>query len=251
MDSNGETSAMKIRRKSSLREKENKKMRERRRRSITAKIFSGLRSQGNYNLSKHSDNNEVLKALCEEAGWFVEEDGTTSRKDYKSPVNNHAGTSTRTTPFSYYQNPSPVISPFPTPIPSYQFTPMSYPPLWTSNSVTPPLHSPTSSTNIKPIPTWDSTSKESMAFFNYPFVASSTLASPISDQSIKFQPFGQSPFAVPNSSSFNVAADNSIREMGSSKLLGMQVKPWVGQKVHDEGVDDLVELTLGTGTSRS
>ena len=35
---------------------------------------------GNFKLPKHCDNNEVLKALCNEAGWVVEEDGTTYRK---------------------------------------------------------------------------------------------------------------------------------------------------------------------------
>lgn len=61
-------------------ERENNKRRERRRRAIAAKIFSGLRTLGNYKLPKHCDNNEVLKALCVEAGWVVEEDGTTYRK---------------------------------------------------------------------------------------------------------------------------------------------------------------------------
>ena len=61
-------------------ERENNKRRERRRRAIAAKIFSGLRAQGNYKLPKHCDNNEVLKALCSEAGWIVEDDGTTYRK---------------------------------------------------------------------------------------------------------------------------------------------------------------------------
>lgn len=61
-------------------ERENNKRRERRRRAIAAKIYSGLRAQGNYKLPKHCDNNEVLKALCIEAGWVVEEDGTTYRK---------------------------------------------------------------------------------------------------------------------------------------------------------------------------
>lgn len=61
-------------------ERENNKRRERRRRAIAAKIYSGLRAQGNYKLPKHCDNNEVLKALCAEAGWIVEEDGTTYRK---------------------------------------------------------------------------------------------------------------------------------------------------------------------------
>jgi hypothetical protein len=61
-------------------ERENNKRRERRRRAIAAKIFAGLRLYGNYKLPKHCDNNEVLKAVCAEAGWTVEEDGTTYRK---------------------------------------------------------------------------------------------------------------------------------------------------------------------------
>ena len=62
------------------RERENNKRRERRRRAIAAKIFAGLRAHGGYKLPKHCDNNEVLKALCREAGWVVEDDGTTYRK---------------------------------------------------------------------------------------------------------------------------------------------------------------------------
>jgi brassinosteroid resistant 1/2 len=91
-----------------------------------------------------------------------------------------------------------------------------------------------------------------MAFSNYPFAASSTPASPTNPSlhtPIKFHPFAQSPFAVPTSSSFNAVADNSISEMTSSKMLGVQVKPWVDEKIHDEGLDDL-ELTLGTGKGK-
>jgi hypothetical protein len=85
MTSDGATStsaaaAATMRRKPSWRERENNRRRERRRRAIAAKIFTGLRAQGNYNLPKYCDNNEVLKALCAEAGWVVEEDGTTYRK---------------------------------------------------------------------------------------------------------------------------------------------------------------------------
>lgn len=47
---------------------------------MAAKIFSGLRMYGNYKLPKHCDNNQVLKALANEAGWTVEPDGTTYRK---------------------------------------------------------------------------------------------------------------------------------------------------------------------------
>ncbi|KAK8953469.1 hypothetical protein KSP40_PGU021822 [Platanthera guangdongensis] len=61
-------------------ERDNNKRRERRRRAIASKIFAGLRNLGEYQLPKYCDNNEVLKALCSEAGWIVEEDGTTYRK---------------------------------------------------------------------------------------------------------------------------------------------------------------------------
>ncbi|XP_006583443.1 protein argonaute 4 isoform X1 [Glycine max] len=66
-------------------ERENNKRRERRQRAIAAKIYTGLRAQGNYKLLKHCDNNEVVKALCAEVGWIVEEDGTTYRKGCKRP----------------------------------------------------------------------------------------------------------------------------------------------------------------------
>ena len=76
----GQTTAPAVLRMPSARERENNKRRERRRRAIAAKIFAGLRAHGNYCLPKHADHNEVLKALCQEAGWQVEEDGTIFRK---------------------------------------------------------------------------------------------------------------------------------------------------------------------------
>ncbi|KAI4374672.1 hypothetical protein MLD38_012639 [Melastoma candidum] len=104
------------------RERENNKRRERRRRAIAAKIFAGLRIYGNYRLPKHCDNNEVLKALCNEAGWVVEPDGTTYRKGCK-PVE-HADFASRSAvrSSSTFQpnscasyNPSPCSSSFPSP----------------------------------------------------------------------------------------------------------------------------------------
>ncbi|KAI3407747.1 Brassinazole-resistant 1 protein [Psidium guajava] len=104
-------------------ERENNKRRERRRRAIAAKIFAGLRMYGNYKLPKHCDNNEVLKALCQEAGWTVEEDGTTYRKGCR-PVERMdiMGGSTSASPCSSYHpspcasyNPSPASSSFPSP----------------------------------------------------------------------------------------------------------------------------------------
>ncbi|KAK6943429.1 BES1/BZR1 plant transcription factor, N-terminal [Dillenia turbinata] len=68
----------------SEREPLNNKQRERNRRAVTHKIFAGLRAHGNYQLPKYADNNDLLKALCEEAGWQVAEDGTISRNQNPS-----------------------------------------------------------------------------------------------------------------------------------------------------------------------
>ncbi|KAL3851418.1 hypothetical protein ACJIZ3_013300 [Penstemon smallii] len=107
-------------------ERENNKRRERRRRAIAAKIFSGLRMYGNYKLPKHCDNNEVLKALCNEAGWIVEEDGTTYRQGCK-PVErmDMMGSAAVSTCPSYQPspgasfNPSPESSSFASPVSSH------------------------------------------------------------------------------------------------------------------------------------
>ncbi|KAF2592058.1 hypothetical protein F2Q70_00045676 [Brassica cretica] len=98
------------------RERENNKRRERRRRAIAAKIFTGLRMYGNYELPKHCDNNEVLKALCNEAGWIVEQDGTTYRKGSSRPVERmEIGVGSATTSPCASYNPSPVSSNFMSP----------------------------------------------------------------------------------------------------------------------------------------
>uniref|UniRef100_A0A5B6Z022 Protein BZR1 homolog n=1 Tax=Davidia involucrata TaxID=16924 RepID=A0A5B6Z022_DAVIN len=200
------SSSAAARRKPSWRERENNRRRERRRRAIAAKIYAGLRSQGNYNLPKQSDNNEVLKALCTEAGWTVEPDGTTYRKGSKPPSIEIGGTSTSITPCSS-QKPSPLSSSFPSPISSYQLSPSSssfpspshldanassqvfaflrnsipssLPPLRISNSapVTPHLSSPTSRLPKQNL-NWESLAKESMASLNYPLFAASAPASP-------------------------------------------------------------------------
>ncbi|XP_048501396.1 uncharacterized protein LOC125497762 [Beta vulgaris subsp. vulgaris] len=43
------------------------------------KQFNFAEVHGNYKLPKHADNNDLLKALCEEVAWHVEEDGTVCR----------------------------------------------------------------------------------------------------------------------------------------------------------------------------
>ncbi|RZC67877.1 hypothetical protein C5167_011567 [Papaver somniferum] len=82
-------------------EKEKTKMRERQRRAITTKIFTGLRKHGGYNLPPRSDINDVLRQLAREAGWFIEPDGTTYRvqnhHQQLSAANPHFNTTTTTT----------------------------------------------------------------------------------------------------------------------------------------------------------
>uniref|UniRef100_A0A0E0I2U3 Protein BZR1 homolog n=2 Tax=Oryza TaxID=4527 RepID=A0A0E0I2U3_ORYNI len=182
-------------------ERENNKRRERRRRAIAAKIFTGLRALGNYNLPKHCDNNEVLKALCREAGWVVEDDGTTYRKGCKPPPSSAGGASVGMSPCSSTQLLSAPSSSFPSPVPSYHASPASssfpspsridnpsascllpflrglpnLPPLRVSSSapVTPPLSSPTASRPPKiRKPDWD------VDPFRHPFFAVSAPASP-------------------------------------------------------------------------
>ncbi|WCJ30970.1 hypothetical protein M5689_012490 [Euphorbia peplus] len=190
-------------------ERENNKRRERRRRAIAAKIYSGLRAQGNFKLPKHCDNNEVLKALCSEAGWIVEEDGTTYRKGYRPPQTDMAGTPTNISSCSSIQ-PSPQSSSYPSPVPSYHASPTSssfpspsrfdgnpstyllpflqniasiptnLPPLRISNSapVTPPLSSP-NSRGSKRKSDWDSFPNGSLNPFGHPLFAVSAPSSPM------------------------------------------------------------------------
>ncbi|CAA7409927.1 unnamed protein product [Spirodela intermedia] len=67
-------------------ERSNNLARERRRRMVAARIFSSLRTHGGFPLPKHPDQNDVLKALCQQAGWHVEEDGTIHRKGSITPA---------------------------------------------------------------------------------------------------------------------------------------------------------------------
>ncbi|KAI3688909.1 hypothetical protein L2E82_46841 [Cichorium intybus] len=273
------------RRKPSWRERENNRRRERRRRAIAANIYNGLRAQGNYDLPKHCDNNEVLKALCKEAGWVVLPDGTTFRKGCKPPPAMEFGsTSTNTTPCSS-RKPSPPSSSFPSPshfdmnqTSNHPFTffrdsiPSSLPPLRISNSapVTPPLSSPTSKPPQNNHLIWESFAKQSITSFNLPYFASSAPTSPTRHQ--RFTPFtipecdesGCSTIdscqwvSRPSSPAFHLVAPmvpaSSTMDGISGKGKGMEmefgngVKAWEGERIHDVGLDDL-ELTLGSGNN--
>ncbi|XP_038995303.1 BES1/BZR1 homolog protein 4-like [Hibiscus syriacus] len=298
-------------------ERENNKRRERRRRAIAAKIFAGLRMYGNYKLSKHCDNNEVLKALCNEAGWTVEEDGTTYKKGCK-PVDRMdivGGSASVSACSSYY--PSPGSSSFPSPASSHyrangnsKADANSLIP-WLKNlssassklahhlyfaggsisaPVTPPLSSPTSRTP-RTRNDWDETTAGSARTRQrHCYLPSSTPPSPnhqafldpgwlssgptsptfslvsrnpfgFKDESLsaggsRMWTPGQSgtcspalPASVDQTSdvpmSDAIAAEFAFR----NHATGL-VKPWEGEKIHEECVADDLELTLGNSKTR-
>ncbi|ERM98350.1 hypothetical protein AMTRI_Chr01g109900 [Amborella trichopoda] len=280
-------------------ERENNKRRERRRRAIAAKIYAGLRMYGNYKLPKHCDNNEVLKALCAEAGWTVEEDGTTYRKGCK-PVERMdiVGGSASASPCSSYHpspgpsyNPSPASSSFPSPASSYTDgsslipwlknlpSPSSHklPSLYIhggsiSAPVTPPLSSPTSrGPRVKS--DWDFTKngENSVSFFpnstppspgrqvasdwlsgirlpaGGPMSPTFSLVSPASSN-----PFGGlwAPAGSGTCSPCNVESGDVRMVEASDEFAFGVVKPWQGEKIHDECGSDDLELTLGSSRTR-
>ncbi|KAL0351899.1 UNVERIFIED_CONTAM: NEDD8-conjugating enzyme Ubc12 [Sesamum calycinum] len=247
-----------------------------------------VEGSGNYNLPKHCDNNEVLKALCAEAGWIVEPDGTTYRKKSKPTIFLFAS------PIPSYQ-PSPSSSSFPSPsrhdpsASAHPFAfllnsiPSSLPPLRISNSapVTPPLSSPTrlpkQTFNLETL------AQESMSALNIPLFAASAPASPIrgqrftpatipecdesdtstidSGQWMNFQAYANAAGAAPTSPTFNLmkpvahevpSKDAIMSDKGKGTEFdfeNMAVKPWEGERIHEVGMDDL-ELTLGSGNTR-
>ncbi|KAF6173344.1 hypothetical protein GIB67_027039 [Kingdonia uniflora] len=232
-------------------ERENNKRRERRRRAIAAKIFTGLRMYGNYKLPKHCDNNEVLKAVCNEAGWTVEQDGTTYRKGCR-PVERMdvAGGSGTVSPCSSYHqspcasyNPSPASSSYAanantnpdgsslipwlknlSAVSSAASSPkLPHHPYFANGSisapVTPPLSSPTART-----PRWnDSVVGQPWGGAHFPFLASSTPPSP-GRQSLP-DPAGwlagiQIPTGGSSSPTFSLVASNPFvfKEGGGSRM---------------------------------
>ncbi|KAL0925117.1 hypothetical protein M5K25_003427 [Dendrobium thyrsiflorum] len=278
-------------------ERENNKRRERRRRAIAAKIYAGLRVYGNYKLPKHCDNNEVLKALCNEAGWTVEADGTTYRKGCKPP---ELMDITVASPCSSYQ-PSPVSSSFPSPASSpYLSTPRiatdanflipwlknlsstsssssSKPPSLhnlfihhgsLSAPVTPPLSSPTAQTpRIKT--DWDDPANTLQP--SWPPSPTFSLVSPSpfglyregieSGGSSRMWTPGQSGICSPVRSDVQmmdsavavaVAADEfAFGSCGNGGNVNqMLVKPWEGERIHEECGADELELTLGSSRTR-
>ncbi|KAI5662346.1 hypothetical protein M9H77_21669 [Catharanthus roseus] len=307
-------------------ERENNKRRERRRRAIAANIFAGLRMYGNYKLPKHCDNNEVLKALCNEAGWTVEPDGTTYRKGCK-PVDRMdiMGGSTTASPCSSYQpspgtsyNPSPASSSFPSPTSSYANVNADGNSLipWLKNlssasssassskfhhlyhggsisaPVTPPLSSPTCQTPRMKTNWDDSSARAFWGGSHHSFLPLSTPPSPgrpiIPDSEwfagsggptsptfslVSSNPFGfkfgnigrsGSLMCTPGQSGTcspaippgaDQTADVPMAEVISDEfafgnIRGGLVKPWEGERIHeDAGLDDL-ELTLGSSKTR-
>ncbi|XP_045793980.1 beta-amylase 7-like [Trifolium pratense] len=98
------------RRSRPVEEKERTKLRERRRRAITARILAGLRRHGNYNLRVRADINDVIAALAREAGWVVLPDGTTfpSRSQGQMPAGGNSAVVTSSSSHVPSQQPPSV-----------------------------------------------------------------------------------------------------------------------------------------------
>lgn len=306
----------------SWKERENNKKRERRRRAIAAKIFAGLRMYGNYKLPKHCDNNEVLKALCNEAGWTVELDGTTYRQGCKPPermdnnlINGGSASATATvtaSACSSYQQ-SPTSSSFPSPISSSSYAP---PPLPNGTSLIPWLKNLSSNNSINKFPTSlhhhinnnhggsisapvtsPLSSPRIMTTWDHSILHSSTPPSPGhqnnllpsgSDWSVSpipatfsfvsstHYPFefnasgsgsgsrmwtpGQSGTSSPVVRAGDVRMSEAISNefafgcnmsgMGMGMSVDGLVKPWEGERIHEECGSDDLELTLGCSKTR-
>lgn len=254
-------------------ERENNKKRERRRRAIAAKIFTGLRLYGNYKLPKHCDNNEVLKALCAEAGWVVEEDGSAYRKGMKpsecvngvsSPVegNNPCGLSVG----GGAENGS--LIPWLKDLGSGGLPNNGLQRLCSSAPVTPPLSSPTTIRcsipyNIKS--EWD---KDTSDGFQGGLLNSAAPWTMHPHQSAFFSfncqvdpgpPVGLFTEHVSGTSAYhdriNTKAEgtgaDSCSQISSENNLSQQMtvmsglSAWKGEKIHDLVRDDDLELTLG------
>lgn len=254
-------------------ERENNKKRERRRRAIAAKIFTGLRLYGNYKLPKHCDNNEVLKALCAEAGWVVEEDGSAYRKGMKpsecvngvsSPVegNNPCGLSVG----GGAENGS--LIPWLKDLGSGGLPNNGLQRLCSSAPVTPPLSSPTTIRcsipyNIKS--EWD---KDTSDGFQGGLLNSAAPWPMHPHQSALFSfncqvdpgpPVGLFTEHVSGTSAYhdriNTKAEgtgaDSCSQISSENNLAQQMtvmsglSAWKGEKIHDLVRDDDLELTLG------
>lgn len=254
-------------------ERENNKKRERRRRAIAAKIFTGLRLYGNYKLPKHCDNNEVLKALCAEAGWVVEEDGSAYRKGMKpsecvngvsSPVegNNPCGLSVG----GGAENGS--LIPWLKDLGSGGLPNNGLQRLCSSAPVTPPLSSPTTIRcsipyNIKS--EWD---KDTSDGFQGGLLNSAAPWTMQPHQSAFFSfncqvdpgpPLGLFTEHVSGTSAYhdriNTKAEgtgaDSCSQISSENNLSQQMtvmsglSAWKGEKIHDLVRDDDLELTLG------
>lgn len=88
------------------RERENNRERERRRRQVATRIYAGLRTHAGYTLPKHADQNDVLRALCAEAGYHVDDDGNITRRGEVSSCSFyvHASFSQRASFFAVHAN---------------------------------------------------------------------------------------------------------------------------------------------------
>ncbi|KAL1567254.1 BES1/BZR1-like protein 4 [Salvia divinorum] len=269
----------------SWKERENNKCRERRRRALAAKIFAGLRLYGNYTLPKHCDNNEVLKALCHEAGWTVEPDGTTYRKGCK-PVDRMDFTKGSISAASDGNSLIPWLRNLSSSDPSSKFTHhYLHGGGSISTPVTPPSTSPTPGT---PRPAADWGSSYARLGTQHPLLPLSTPPSPghqmwyqgtHASQSgttsptfslVSSNPFGfrmedltrnGSLMCTPGRSGTCSPAVTDAADIPMARVIPNEfvfgrssttdlVKPWEGETIHEDCGADELELTLGSSKAR-
>ncbi|EAZ22344.1 hypothetical protein OsJ_05997 [Oryza sativa Japonica Group] len=230
------------------RERENNRRRERRRRAIAAKIYAGLRAYGNYTLPKHCDNNEVLKALCNEAGWTVEPDGTTYRKYWsldrieaahvkkglvKEAIMETKGCKPPASELADQLGRSPSASP----CSSYQPSPRgtsSFPSSGSSSQIT--LGGGGGGEGSSLIPWLKTLSSAGVGIgggssskfpAHYSYFGGGSISAPMADAARREFAFGGE----------------------GGKMTGL-VKAWEGERIHEECGSDDLELTLGSSMTR-
>uniref|UniRef100_A0A803MZ14 Protein BZR1 homolog n=1 Tax=Chenopodium quinoa TaxID=63459 RepID=A0A803MZ14_CHEQI len=234
---------------------------------------------GSYKLPKHCDNNQVLRALCHEAGWIVEPDGTTYRKGCK-PIKplGITGRSISASPCSSYQ-PSPSSSFHPSPASSSLASPASssytanttflqgtslIP--WLKNMSPPPsssklphlyIHGNSISAPVTPVLCSSPSSPTfSLVSSHHPFGGFFTANAVVGGGSPRMLSPLQSgtcspaiPAGCDHSAGVPVSRMMSDEFALRSNAKGL-LKAWEGEIIHEDCGSDDLELTLGSSRTR-
>eukprot|EP00252_Welwitschia_mirabilis_P010000 TRINITY_DN23011_c0_g1_i3.p1 TRINITY_DN23011_c0_g1~~TRINITY_DN23011_c0_g1_i3.p1 ORF type:complete len:243 (+),score=-11.31 TRINITY_DN23011_c0_g1_i3:716-1444(+) len=229
---------------------------------------------------KHCDNNEALKALCNQAGWIVEEADITYRKGFKPPdpqPTESTEQTARISPASTSYNPSPTSSYQPSPARTSSGGGSLIP--WLKNlgnsvsaPVTPPLSSPTSrgsprakvdrdlSPMAKEENLWSKFNDNHHLFSSMPpsprdrgcaVGSESPTFSLLTPAAQIWHTFGGGSTPGQSGTCSPVMAGHApLRSSEDFAFSNISVKPWQGERIHEEcGNDDELKLTLGPSLS--